>query len=91
MLLLATSQARSWGATSAPILVLLSLSVGGLLSWVLVERRSNGPLLDLKMMCRNTMWTTSVSAALLGVVLYGLQIFLPSSFKRVLPPGTDSG
>lgn len=76
-LLLFTSQARIWGTTSAPILTLFALSVCGVLAWILVERRSKGPLLDLKMMRQNTMWTTSVSAALLGVVLYGLQTFLP--------------
>lgn len=88
-LLLVTSQARSWGATSAPILMLLALSVCGVLAWVLVERRSKGPLLDLKMMRGNAMWTTSASAALLGVVLYGLQTFLPQFVQT--SPSTGYG
>lgn len=88
-LLLVTSQARSWGTTSPPILVLLTLTVRGVLAWVLVERKSQGPLLDLQLMRGNTMWTTSVSAALLGVVLYGLQTFLPQFVQTT--PATGYG
>ncbi|MEW1809959.1 MFS transporter [Pseudarthrobacter phenanthrenivorans] len=90
-LLLVASQVRNWGLTSAPVLVLLVLAACGLLAWILVERRSKGPLIGPTMMRGNIMWTTSASAALLGVILYGLQTFLPQFVQTTTATGYGLG
>lgn len=76
-LLLVTNQAATWGPVSGITMVVTVIALGGLIGWFLVDRKARGPLIDMQMMRGNIMWTTSASAALLGIALYGLQTFIP--------------
>lgn len=76
-LLLVTNQAATWGPVSGLTMAVAAVAIGGLVAWFLIDRKARGPLIDMQMMQRNVMWTTSASAALLGIALYGLQAFIP--------------
>lgn len=76
-LLLVTNQAATWGPVSGVTIVVALVAIGGLVAWFVVDRKVRGPLIDMRMMRRNVMWTTSASAGLLGIALYGLQSFVP--------------
>ncbi|KAB1645106.1 MFS transporter [Gulosibacter chungangensis] len=75
--LLVVNQSSNWGFASTPTLLVGLLATGGIVSWIWSDRRASGPLIDMGMMVTNVMWTTSLSAALLGIGLYGLQTFIP--------------
>ncbi|HEU0102805.1 MAG TPA: MFS transporter [Mycobacteriales bacterium] len=76
-LLLAISQGRIWGWTSAAILALLAGAVVLCAAWVASELRSDAPLIDMRMMRLPAVWTTNVVALLFGVGMYTFYAFLP--------------
>ena len=76
-LLLAVSQGRVWGWTSATILALLAGAVVLCAAWLASELHSDAPLIDMRMMRIPAVWTTNLVAVLFGVGMYSLYAFLP--------------
>jgi EmrB/QacA subfamily drug resistance transporter len=76
-LLLALSQATSWGWGSPKVIGLLVASVLLIAVWIAVEQRSASPLIDMTMMRRPAVWTNNLVALLLGSGMYAVFAFVP--------------
>ena len=76
-LILAVSEAPTWGWTSGKVIGLIVAAVVLGIVWVTVESRSANPLIDMDMMRIPTVWTTNLVALLLGIGMYASFAFLP--------------
>lgn len=76
-LLLGLNRGADWGWSSLPTLVLISLAVLFLVIFILVERRSTAPMLDLSLF-RIPLFTTSVVSAVLNYIcVYSITFLMP--------------
>jgi EmrB/QacA subfamily drug resistance transporter len=87
--LLAISETTTWGWGSARTLGLLAIGIAISAVWVLVETRSENPLIDMNMMRIRGVWTTNAAAFLLGAGMYASFIVLPQIAQ--LPTSTGFG
>ncbi len=71
-LLLAVSQGRAWGWTSAPVLGLLAAAPVLGAVWARWELRTEHPLVDLRLLRIRPVMAADVAAVLLGIGLYAL-------------------
>ncbi|QMU68043.1 MFS transporter [Streptacidiphilus sp. P02-A3a] len=76
-LLLAVSEGPTWGWGSARIIGLFVATVVFAALWIMVELRSDAPLIDMRMMRIPAVWTANLVALLFGVVMYTTMTFLP--------------
>ncbi|MFF7638265.1 MFS transporter [Kitasatospora sp. NPDC008050] len=76
-LLLAVSEGPSWGWGSGRILGLFAVAVVFAALWIVVELKSEAPLIDMRMMRIPAVWTANLVALLFGVVMYTAMTFLP--------------
>ncbi|HUV57298.1 MAG TPA: MFS transporter [Acidimicrobiales bacterium] len=76
-LLVAVSEAPTWGWLSPKTLGLLVLAIVLLAIWVVVELRVNDPVVDMKMMRIPAVWTNNLVAFLFGIGMYSIMAFLP--------------
>ena len=76
-LLVAVSEAPSWGWGSARVVGLIVAAIVLAAAWVWIELHSVRPLIDMKMMRIPAVWTTNLVALLFGVGLYSVFAFLP--------------
>jgi EmrB/QacA subfamily drug resistance transporter len=90
-LLVAISEAPTWGWTSARVVALLVASVAVALIWVVVESRSKSPLIDMRMMRLPAVWTTNLVAFLIGVGMYATFAFLPQFVQTPTSAGYGFG
>jgi EmrB/QacA subfamily drug resistance transporter len=90
-LLVAVSEAPSWGWGSAKVLVLLGAAVVLLAVWIVLEARSKNPLIDMKMMAIRSVWATNLVALLFGVAMYALFGFLPEFLQTPSAAGYGFG
>jgi len=81
-LLVALSQAPSWGWGSARVIGLLAVAVVLAGAWVTAEMHAATPLIDMKMMARPAVWTNNLVALLVGVGMYAVFAFLPEFWGR---------
>ncbi|MFA4928612.1 MAG: MFS transporter, partial [Patulibacter sp.] len=88
-LLLAISQAETWGWGSARTLGLVAVAVLLLAAWVRNEQRAAEPLVDMRMMRIRGVWTTNVVALLTGVGMYSSFVLTPLLVQ--LPKETGYG
>jgi len=88
-LLLAISEATTWGWASPRTLALLAAGFAICCAWVVVETSSPEPLIDMTMMRIRGAWTTNVSAFLLGAGMYSSFIIFPQFAQ--LPRSTGFG
>ena len=88
-LLVALSQAPTWGWGSGKVIGLLAAAVVLAVAWVEVERRAAMPLIDMTMMRRPAVWTNNMVALLFGVGLYAVFAFLPEFVQT--PKSTGYG
>lgn len=89
--LLVTSNGQLWGLTSPVTLGILATVVVVFGLWILAEKYSRGPLIDLKLMRTNVMWTSSALAALIGIPLFSLQTFVPQFLQAPTSTGYGYG
>jgi EmrB/QacA subfamily drug resistance transporter len=75
--LLAVSEGNSWGWQSAPTVGLLLLGGALLVVWSWYETRVDAPLVDMRMMRRRGVWTTNLTALLVGFGMFGSFILTP--------------
>jgi EmrB/QacA subfamily drug resistance transporter len=76
-LLLGLSEGSTWGWVAPGTLGLFTGAVVLFALWVVVERRSAVPLIDLRMMRIPAVWWTNVAALLLGIGMYAGFIVVP--------------
>lgn len=78
---------------SSPLMIaLIASSIGGLIGFVLVERRAREPILPLQLFRTRDVWVTSVVGLIVGFALIGSVTYLPVFLQIVkgLSP-TESG
>ncbi|MEV4420046.1 MFS transporter [Patulibacter sp. NPDC049589] len=90
-LLVAVSQAESWGWGSPKVVGLIVLAVIIAVVWVVVEDRSEHPLIDMKMMRVPAVWTTNLVALLFGIGMYAVFAFLPAFLQTQESEGYGFG
>ena len=88
-LLLAVSEAPTWGWGSAKVLGLLAAAVVVVAVWGWAEARATHPLIDMSMMRIRGVWTTNLSALLFGVAMYAGFAFIPEFLQ--MPKATGYG
>jgi EmrB/QacA subfamily drug resistance transporter len=88
-LLLALSEAPSWGWGSVAVIGLVAIALVLAVAWVIVELRSAHPLIDMRMMRAPAVWTTNLVALLFGIGLYSIFAFLPGFLQA--PPSAGYG
>jgi EmrB/QacA subfamily drug resistance transporter len=88
-LLLAVSEAPTWGWGSPKTLALIGLAVVLAVLWVRAETRSRHPLVDMVMMRARGVWTTNLAALLLGFGMYSAFVLIPQYVQA--PKSTGYG
>jgi predicted MFS family arabinose efflux permease len=83
-LLLAVSQAPTWGWSAPRVLALLAAAVVLAGVWVVAESRAEHPLIDMTMMRIRAVWSTNLVTLLFGAALYSALGFLPQLLQT--PP-----
>ena len=91
IVLVATSEAISWGWGSPKTLGLLLVGVAALAAWVVIETRSSEPLVDMRMMRLRGVWTTNLVAFLIGVGMYSSFILIPQYVQEPATTGYGFG
>ena len=76
-LLVALSEAPTWGWGSGMVLGLIAVGVLLAVGWLAAELRATTPLIDMKMMRRTAVWTNNLVALLIGMGMYATFAFLP--------------
>src|SRR5262249_38090674 len=89
VVLIAISEAPTWGWGSAKTLGLLAVGLVLCAVWVMVETRSRVPLIDMTMMRRRGVWTANLVAFLLGAGMSSM--FSVSPQFAQLPKSTGFG
>jgi EmrB/QacA subfamily drug resistance transporter len=89
--LLAVSQATTWGWGSPKTIGLSAVGLAFIVAWILAELRSREPLVDMRMMAIRGVWTTNAVAFLLGVGMYSSFILLPQFVQAPLYTGYGFG
>jgi MFS family permease len=77
-LLLPLAEGPEWGWGSARVIGLFAAAVVLAVIWVVIESRSDSPVVDMKTMRLPAVWTTNVVSLLFGAGLYALISFLPA-------------
>jgi len=88
-LLLAVSEASTWGWGSSKTVGLIAASVVIVVFWVRAEARARHPLVDMTMMRLGGVWTTNLAALLLGFGMYSAFILIPQFVQT--PKSTGYG
>ncbi len=90
-LLVAISEAASWGWLSARTLGLMAAAAVLALAWIRVEMRSLSPLVDIKMMRLRGVWTTNLAGFLLGFGMYSSFVLIPQFVETPVSNGYGFG
>ena len=88
-LLLAVSEASTWGWGSTKTIGLIALSAVVAAVWVWAENRTPHPLVDMRMMRLPGVWTTNLAALLIGFGMYSAFILIPQFVQT--PKSTGYG
>ena len=89
--LIAVSEAASWGWGSPKTLGLLVVGLAGCAAWVAWEARAREPLVDMRLMRIRAVWTTNLSAALLGGGMYAVFLIVPEFVQEPRSTGYGLG
>jgi EmrB/QacA subfamily drug resistance transporter len=87
--LLAVSQGNSWGWESAGVLGLIAFGAIVLVVWTRFELRVPQPLVDMRMMQLRGVWTTNVTALMVGFGMFGSFLLVPQFVE--MPPAAGFG
>ena len=87
--LVAITETTTWGWGSTRTVALLAVGLAVCALWVAVEARSREPLIDMAMMRIRGVWTTNLTAFLLGAGMYASFIVFPQFAQ--LPKSTGFG
>jgi EmrB/QacA subfamily drug resistance transporter len=89
--LIAVSEAASWGWGSPKTLGLLAAGLAGCAAWVAWEVRAREPLVDMRLMRIRAVWTTNLSATLLGGGMYAVFLIVPEFVQEPRSTGYGLG
>lgn len=90
-LLLAVSQAPTWGWGSAKVIGMLVTAGVVVVVWIVAESRSSNPLIDMKMMRIRSVWAANLIALLMGIGMYAGLGFLPQFLQTPSSAGYGFG
>jgi len=90
-LLLAVSEAPTWGWGSVKTIGLVVLGAALAALWVRAESRARHPLVDMRMMRLAGVWTTNLAALLLGFGMYSAFILIPQFVQTARSTGYGFG
>lgn len=90
-LLLGIGQGRAWGWTSGRVLGLFAAAVVLGALWILVERRTAEPLVDVAMLTHRGTMGASLASLLLGFALYGGFTLIPNFVQTPVRAGYGFG
>jgi MFS family permease len=88
-LLFGLSEANRWGWGSAKEIATLTIAGLALVGWARYELRAPQPLVDMRMMRRRPVFTTNLTAMLIGFSMFGSFIIIPQLVQ--LPKSTGFG
>jgi EmrB/QacA subfamily drug resistance transporter len=91
LVLVALSEGNSWGWGSERIVGLLAAGVAVLAFWGWFETRVDQPLVDMRMMRRRGVWTTNLTAFLVGFGMFGSFILTPQFVQTASSAGYGFG
>ncbi|WP_228044122.1 MFS transporter [Streptomyces ferrugineus] len=89
--LIAISQASSWGWTGGRTLGLIAAGVVVLAVFVLVERRTAEPLVDMTVLTRRPVLMTNVATLLIGFGMFGVFLLVPQLVQTPAASGYGFG
>jgi EmrB/QacA subfamily drug resistance transporter len=87
--LIAVAQTTRWGWGGTKTLVVFAVGLVFVVLWIVVEVRSDEPLVDMTMMRIRGVWTTNLAAFLLGAGMYSSFVVFPQFAQ--LPKHTGFG
>jgi EmrB/QacA subfamily drug resistance transporter len=87
--LLAVSEGNSWGWGSARVLGLIAAGAIVLGVWARYELRVPQPLVDMRMMRLRGVWTTNITALMVGFGMFGSFLLVPQFVE--MPPAAGFG
>ena len=90
-LLVALSEAPTWGWGSGRVLGLLAAAVVLAAAWMFAELHATTPLIDMQMMRRTAVWTNNLVALLIGMGMYATFAFLPEFVQTPTAAGYGFG
>jgi len=90
-LLLPVSQGSTWGWASSLTVGLFIIAVVLFAGWIIVESRTDNPVIDLQMMRLPAIWTTNLVALLLGAAMFAVYTFLPQLLQVPASSGYGLG
>jgi EmrB/QacA subfamily drug resistance transporter len=90
-LLIGITQGANWGWLDPRTLGLFVSAVVFFVVWVLIERASEQPLVDLRMMSIPAVWWTNVAALLIGVGMYAQNVIIPPFIQTPSSEGYGFG
>ena len=90
-LLVAISEAPSWGWFSGRTLGLLAAGVVIAVCWIWAETRTASPLVDMRMMQLRGVWTTNLAGFLLGIGMYSAFVLIPQFVQTPVSNGYGFG
>jgi EmrB/QacA subfamily drug resistance transporter len=77
-LMVGLTEGESWGWTSPELMSLIAAAAGLFVLWVLVERRSAEPMVDLKMLAHRPVLLTNVATMISGFALFSCFVLVPT-------------
>jgi EmrB/QacA subfamily drug resistance transporter len=90
-LLVAVSEAPTWGWGSPKTIGLLVLAAVLAVLWIWAESRSRYPLVDMRMMRLPGVWTTNLAALLIGFGMYSAFVLIPQFVQSPTSTGYGFG
>lgn len=90
-LLIAVSRANDWGWGSTRTLGLFAVSAVVSALWIAWELRVRDPLVDMQLMRRRPVWTTNLTALLIGFGMFGSFILIPQLVQVPVQSGYGFG
>jgi EmrB/QacA subfamily drug resistance transporter len=90
-LLVAVSEASTWGWLSTKTIGLIVVAAVSAAAWIAAEKRSRQPLVDMTMMRLSGVWTTNAAALLLGFGMYSAFVLIPQFVETPSSSGYGFG
>jgi EmrB/QacA subfamily drug resistance transporter len=89
--LLACSEGNRWGWTSVAVIGLFVGAVVVIVAWVMFEQRVREPLVDIALLRLRGVWTTNLTAFLIGFGMFGSFILVPQFVQMPVASGYGFG
>jgi EmrB/QacA subfamily drug resistance transporter len=77
-LLLALTEAPTWGWTSGRVVALFAVAAFAIVLWIVVELRVPEPLVDMRMMAARQVLFTNITAIIAGFAMFGAFVLIPN-------------